>query len=119
MVSRPRAFGDVRWDGTYITLTNPSRKEIYRLTLSKSSLRIIGMTHVHDWHSGYSGRWPYIQTWLNDKIFLAHSSAGAQLGLWAYPAGGSPSKLIGPFESGDINVFGIALSALRAGVRLF
>jgi hypothetical protein len=112
------AFGSVQWDGEHITLTNPTRHEIYRLKLAKSSLRVVGTTHIDHWQNAYAEHWPYVQTWLQRDVFLAQSSARAEIGIWHYPAGGSAEKILGPFESGTVNIYGIALSvAPRRGSR--
>jgi hypothetical protein len=104
------AFGSVQWDGKYVTLSNPSALTIDRLKISKSSLKVVGTTHVNGWHNSYSCHWPYIQTWLEGNTFLAQSSARADLGLWPYPQGGNAREIIGPFKSGAINIYGIAVS---------
>jgi hypothetical protein len=107
------AFGSVQWDGKYITLSNPSAGEVYRLKLSQSSLKVASTTHIHGWQNAYSGHWPYVQTWLQGKTFIGQSSTLLEVGLWPYPAGGTPRKIIGPFKSGNTNIYGIAISVAK------
>jgi hypothetical protein len=109
------AFGSVQWDGTSMTLTNPSTETIYRVQLEKAGLHVTGATRARGWQNAYSGHWPYVQTWLQRDTFLAQSNTTADVGLWPYPAGGSPRKSIGGFKSGGANVYGIAISVARRG----
>jgi hypothetical protein len=104
------AYDSVQWDGKYITLSNPTTLAIYRLQFGASSFKVIGTTHVHHWQSAYNGRWPYTQTWLQGGSFIAQSSNLAELGLWRYPKGGNANKVIGPFKSGDVNIYGVTIS---------
>lgn len=107
------AYGSVQWDGTFITLSNPSAHAIYRLKILKTTFKVTGTTHLHQWRNGYSGNWPYIETWLQNGTFLAQSSSAADVGLWPYPAGGNPSKVIGGFKSGSATVYGVTISLAR------
>jgi hypothetical protein len=102
-------FGDVAWDGRHITVSNPSTDTVFRLRISKS-LKVVGSTHLKSWDNSYSGHWPYIQTSLDERRFIAQNSMGADIGLWRYPKGGAPKKSIGPFKSGDVNIYGIVVS---------
>ena len=104
------AYDSVQWDGKYITLSNPTTHAIYRLQFAASSFKVVGTTHVHHWQSAYDGGWPYIQTWLQGASFIAQSSSLAELGLWRYPKGGNVNKVIGPFKSGSVNIYGVTVS---------
>jgi hypothetical protein len=108
-------FGSVQWDGRYITLTNPSTHEIFRLRLSGSSLKVIGTSRVRAWTNSYSGHWPYVQTWLERDTFIGQSGAYAVVGLWAYPAGGKPRSVTRPFTSGTVNIYGVTISKAAHG----
>jgi hypothetical protein len=105
-------YGSVQWDGSYITLTNPSSHIVYRLAPSRR-LKVAGASHIAQWVNKYSGGWPYIQTWIQGATFIAQSSASAYLGLWEYPAGGMPRKVIGGFAGGSVNVYGVAVSLAK------
>lgn len=100
------AFGSVQWDGARLTLTNPSRHEIYRVKLSHWSVRIVGTTSLRKWQSSNYGHWPYVQTWVQSSTFIGQTSTGAEVGLWPYPQGGRVGKIIGPFRSGVVNIYG-------------
>jgi ascorbate-specific PTS system EIIC-type component UlaA len=71
-------------------------------------------SYLKGWHSAYSDR-TGVQTWLEDGTFIAQYGQGAQLGLWAYPQGGAATKVLGPFLSGNVNIYGIVVS--RASKR--
>ncbi len=107
------AFGSVQWDGKYITLSNPSTGNVYRLRLSQSSLKVAGTTRIQGWQNDYSGHWPYIQTWIGGKRFVGQSGTLLEVGLWAYPAGGNPRRVIGPFKTNNVSIYGIAISAVK------
>ncbi|HEY2476267.1 MAG TPA: hypothetical protein VGI19_15880 [Candidatus Cybelea sp.] len=103
-------YGSIQWDGLHVTLANPTLGEIDRLAIGKTSLKVVGRTRVRGWHSNYYGRWPYIQTWLQDGTFIAQSSSLADVGLWRYPAGGKAAGILGPFRSGNTNIYGVTVS---------
>jgi hypothetical protein len=102
-------YDSTQWDGTYVTLSNPSTHAIYRVKLSPS-VKVVGTTHVHGWHNAYYGHWPYVQTWLQNGTFIAQWGSRAELGIWSYPSGGSPDKVIGPFRAGSVTIHGVTLS---------
>lgn len=108
--SRFDAFDALQWDGTHMTMSNPSSFEIYRLRFGKSSLQVVGTTQIKGWHGRSTGRWPYVQTWLQGKSFIAQSTDLAELGLWSYPLGGNTRKVIGPFKSGTATIYGVTVS---------
>ncbi len=103
------AFGDVQWDGRYVTLSDPTAHALYRIELSQR-LKVVGTTRVDRWHTAYYGHWPYVQTWIDRDTFIAQTSARARLGLWRYPKGGAPSSITKPFESGNVTISGITIS---------
>ncbi len=107
------AFGSVEWDGAHMTLTNPSTQRIYRVLLQNSRLHLVGTTRIRGWQNAYSGRWPYVQTWLQRGTFIGQSAATPAVGLWQYPAGGHPVGTIGGFANGNANVYGVAISPGR------
>lgn len=107
------AFGDVAWDGTYVTLSNPATRVLYRLTFKGGSYRVAGATRIKWWKNAYSGHWPYTQTLLTERAFFAQSASTANVGRWPYPAGGPADAVLGPFESGEVTISGVALSAAQ------
>lgn len=104
------AFGGIQLDGKHITLSNPTKHEVYRLKFGRSSFKVTGTTRITGWNNGYSGQLPYIQTWLQGSTFIAQSSSLAELGLWRYPEGGKAQKVLGPFGSGNASVYGVTVS---------
>ena len=111
--SKFAAYGDIAWDGTHITLSDPTTGSLFRLRFEKSSFKVVGTTRIKGWVNSYSGHWPYIQTLVSNGTFIAQSSALAELGMWRYPAGGHSNGTLGPFESGDVNIYGVTLSTAR------
>jgi hypothetical protein len=103
-------FGSLQWDGEHMTLSNPTTDEIYRLKFGKSSFKVVGTTQIDGWQNQYAGRWPYVQTWLQDGTFVAQASNLARLGLWRYPSGGDPEKVMRAFEKGSVSINGVAIS---------
>jgi hypothetical protein len=104
------AYDSIQWDGGYVTLSNPATHDIYRVRFSGSSVSIAGTTRLRSWHSAYSGHWPYVQTLLQRGTFVGQSTALAEVGLWRYPRGRTPRTVIGPFEGGNVNIYGFAMS---------
>jgi hypothetical protein len=107
------AFGGIQWDGAHVAFSDPLSDTIYRLRFGRSSFRVAGTTRIKGWVNSYSGHWPYIQTWLAKSAFIAQSGDLAELGLWQYPGGGHADGTLGPFETGDANIYGVALSDAR------
>lgn len=105
--------GGIQWDGTFITLTRPSEHKVYRLSLSGSILKIVGTTRFHGWQGSKNGSWPPIQTWVRHDTFIGQSSTYADVGLWPYPAGRNPKRVISGFRSGTVTVYGIVLSLAK------
>jgi hypothetical protein len=103
-------FGGIQWDGRHIAFSNPTTDQIFRLKFGKTAFEVVGTTQITGWQNGYSGRWPYTQTWLHGGTFIAQSSSQAELGLWPYPAGGNARKTLGPFKGGDVSIYGITIS---------
>jgi hypothetical protein len=107
------AFGGIQWDGAHVAFSDPLSDTIYRLRFGRSSLRVTGATRIKGWVNSYSGHWPYIQTWLAKGTFIAQSSDLAELGLWRYPGGGRSDGTLGPFLTGNVDIYGVTLSTAR------
>ena len=75
-----------------------------------AGFKVIRTTQVNGWQNTYSGRWLYVQTWLQRGTFIAQRTTLAALGLWRYPAGGKASKILLPFKSGFVNIYGVTVS---------
>jgi hypothetical protein len=104
-------LGGVQWDGTHITLSNPQADDVYRLSLGKSAVKIVGVTHFRAWQNDQPNRnLPYTQTLIRDGVFLGQTTTTAEVGVWPYPAGGNPGKVLSGFASGNVNISSIAFS---------
>jgi hypothetical protein len=110
LASRFDSFGGIQWDGRYIAFSDPTTKQIYRLKFGTSSFKVVGKTRIDGWQNNYSGHWPYIQTWLQGGKFIAQASNLAKLGLWPYPAGERADKVLRPFTTGSVAIYGVTLS---------
>jgi hypothetical protein len=93
-----------------MTLANPTTRQVFRLRFGKKSFKVAGSTRIIAWQNDYSGKWPYVQTWIQDGTFIAQSSTLAELGLWSYPAGGKAMNILGPFKDGSVSIYGITVS---------
>lgn len=102
-------FDSVNWDGTYITLSNPSTHSIYRMHIARKA-KVIGTTRVRGWVGGFSDTNGGTQTWLKDGTFIAQWRSDPQLAIWSYPAGGRPTKVLPAFASAGTSVDGVVLS---------
>jgi hypothetical protein len=100
--------------GKLLAIPNPSTEAIYQVKIFDQIVEIRKASYLKGWHSAYSDR-TGVQTWLEDGTFIAQYGQGAQLGLWAYPQGGAATKVLGPFLSGNVNIYGIVVS--RASKR--
>jgi hypothetical protein len=106
---RYQDYDSINWDGTYVTLSNPSTHSIYRVQISRK-VKIVGRTRVHGWIGGFGYSVGGTETWLKDGKFIAQWGSGAQLAIWSYPAGGKPIKVLPPFASDGTSVDGVVLS---------
>jgi hypothetical protein len=102
-------YDSINWDGTYVTLSNPSTHSIYRVQISHK-VKIVGRTRVHGWIGGFGYSVGGTQTWLKDGEFVAQWRSNPQLAIWSYPAGGQPTKVLPAFASAGTSVDGVVLS---------
>jgi hypothetical protein len=103
-------FGSIQRDGRDLIFSSATTHQVVRLSFRKSSFKVLRTTQITGWQNNYSGHWPYVQTWLQGHAFIAQSSSLAVLGLWRYPAGGKALKTLGPFKSGNVSIYGVAVS---------
>ncbi len=111
--SLPRSFdvfGGIQWDGQHIAFSNPTTDKILRLKFTRASFKVVGTTSVDGWRNGYSGHWPYVQTWLQAGTFIAQASSFAKVGLWRYPMGEKAYRVLHAFERGTENIYGVTVS---------
>lgn len=81
--------GQVQWDGKYIAIgdagLSPSR--IYQFSISGTSAKKVGATTL-------DGSSSLRQSWIQGTYVIAPDLNKA-VGFWNYPAGGSPTKILG------------------------
>jgi hypothetical protein len=81
--------GGVAWDGTYLAIGDQETSNIYRFAISGSSGTEVGATPLDGGDAG--------GFWIHKRNVIAPQTDA--VGIWRYPAGGSPTKLItGGFE---------------------
>lgn len=86
------AYGEVQWDGTYITVTSQNANKIYRLQISGSKGTIISTTHLKG-----PGRRATSQSWIQGSTITAPIGPGQldnKIGFWNYPSGGKASTIV-------------------------
>ena len=92
-----------------LAVPNPSTDAIYQVKVVQEIIKIRGTSYLRGWHSAYSD-YSGVQTWLNDGTFIAQWGSGAELGVWHYPKGGAATKVLGPFLTGNVNIYGVVIS---------
>lgn len=94
------APGQVQWDGTHIVVGDAgvSPSVVYRFSISGRNATEVGATTLGDSAS-------VRQFWIQTKRLIGPDFA-SHIGFWRYPAGGSPTKMIG-----DVHGYGAAVSA--------
>lgn len=82
------APGQVQWDGKYLAVgdAGASPSVIYRFSISGSHATAVGSANLRDSTS-------LRQFWIHAKTLIGPDLA-SHVGLWKYPAGGSPTKTI-------------------------
>lgn len=84
--------GQVQWDGTYLAIEDLSNPVIYQFRVSGSAANRVGTTHLMG--TGSMGAQSWIQAGTVIVPFGANTHSPNQVGLWNYPAGGTPAKVI-------------------------
>jgi hypothetical protein len=98
-------YGQLQWDGSYITLEDQPDSAIYRLNVSGSSAMIVGTTLLKGWTDTTPA-----QSWIqNGTIVQPNGNASAEVRFWHYPAGGDPTKSI----ASPATFFGVTVSLAR------
>ena len=98
-------YGQVQWDGAYITLEDQPDSSIYRLKVSGSTAMIVGTTSLERWTDTAPA-----QSWIeNGTIIQPNGNAATEMRFWHYPAGGYPTKGI----ASPAALFGVTVSLAR------
>jgi hypothetical protein len=81
----------IRWDGSLMAINDG--KNVYRVRFSGSKATIVGVTPM------YGSKFIYA-IWIQGRTLIGADINGADVGFWAYPAGGPMLKeIIGLFSS--------------------
>jgi hypothetical protein len=89
--------GGVQWDGKHIAVGDAKADVVYRTT--GASGRVVGTTEL-------GGASTVGQFWKVGSAVVASSYDTGTVGIWHYPAGGTPEKVL----SGFAEPFGVAVS---------
>jgi|SRR5579862_813905 len=95
------APGQVQWDGTYITYESTTKHDakLSQLAVDGSSATVVGTTKLEAIRNGAIPSWIY-----GTKVvlpFVNRAPRAKKIGVWKYPAGGSPTKIykkFGPYK---------------------
>jgi hypothetical protein len=92
--------GQVQWDGKHITITSLNANRIYRLQISGSAGKLIGMTHLKG-----PGRHALSQSWIEGSTIIAPIGPGQaddKVGFWNYPRGGKALTIVSLGSHADL-----------------
>ncbi len=89
----------IQWDGSYITLSRPHKDAIYRVKVQGNKGHIAGITQL----TGAKDGTDLYQFWIQGSELIRPSGKyNTQVGLWHYPAGGAPIRLIVHFPRNGV-----------------
>jgi hypothetical protein len=96
--------GPVQWDGTEVTIENPEPPIIYRIQVSGSVGTVVGTTKLRN--QTKTKRVPYSRTWIEgDTVITSTGRGNKRIGLWRYPAGGKPLRVLKNIVNGQKSGF--------------
>jgi hypothetical protein len=85
--------GAVQWDGTYVAIEDATTNIVYRLKVSGSAGAVVGEIRFKGPRSNL-----LVQFWIQGNAIIvpygSQSRTVRMIGLWRYPAGGSPTKVL-------------------------
>jgi hypothetical protein len=85
-IDRPlAAFGGVQWDGRHLALGTST--SIYQLDVSGATAHVAGVTHLAEAKD-------VVQFFIQGNRIIGPDLYAADVGIWKYPSGGEPLKLI-------------------------
>ena len=79
--------GGVQWDGKYVAVGDQATNVIYRFSISGNKGTKVGTTTL-------AGANEVFQFWIDGTRVVGPDAYRANVGIWKYPAGGSPTKTI-------------------------
>ncbi|MGA8473924.1 MAG: hypothetical protein WB681_02550 [Candidatus Cybelea sp.] len=100
-VNQPiNSAGEVQWDGKHLAIEDLISPVIYRFQVSGSAATLVGTTKLHG--AGTVAAQSWIQGSTVIVPFGANGKPPNEVGLWNYPAGGSPTKIIRKHLAADV-----------------
>ncbi|HEY2475645.1 MAG TPA: hypothetical protein VGI19_12720 [Candidatus Cybelea sp.] len=81
------APGGVQWDGKYVAIGDETSDTIYRFSIKGKKGTKVGSVAL-------SGGSAIVQFWIDGSNIAGPNSGNGSVGIWKYPAGGSPTKTI-------------------------
>jgi hypothetical protein len=76
-------MGQIQWDGSHITVEDFSTYAIYRVQVSGSNAKVVGVTHLRKWDASQRGL-----SWIVGGTVLAPTGTqDSEIGFWTYPVG--------------------------------
>jgi hypothetical protein len=79
--------GGVQWDGKHMTFGDQSSNTIYRFAVSGKTGKRVGATVL-------GNAVEVFQYWIAGRRAIGPDAGNADVGVWSYPAGGTPVKTI-------------------------
>jgi hypothetical protein len=101
------SFGQIQWDGEYITVATETAERIYRLKVMGSSARVVSITHLTPSRSSTQ---PWIEGNTIIRAFSHFRARSSEIGLWKYPGGGRHHMVI-KVENKRTDVFGVTVTS--------
>jgi hypothetical protein len=80
--------GGVQWDGSHVAVGDQSTNTIYQVDVSGKHGKAVGSTQL-------GGATQVFQFWIAGAKVIGADAYGGDVGIWKYPAGGVPVKIIG------------------------
>ena len=102
-----KSFGQIQWDGEYITVATETAERIYRLKVMGSSARVVSITHLTPSRSSTQ---PWIEGNTIIRAFSHFRARSSEIGLWKYPGGGRHHMVI-KVENKRTDVFGVTVTS--------
>lgn len=96
--------GNVQWDGTYLTVADDKAHVIYQFTIAGSAGTLQGTTSLTGWSTPRD-----YETWIQGTTVVAPYGEDA-VGLWNYPAGGTPTSILKASFTGEPQSMAVSLA---------
>lgn len=83
--------GEPQWDGNHIAIASNHAHSLARISVSGSSVRVVGRTHLTNALGYHSGGSFWIQ---GNTVITAMVRGGDNIGFYGYPKGGKPTTIV-------------------------